>query len=141
MVACRGCGTSSEVFLSNSAQRRKTAMRSLISIRTNPNDLGNRQDRRVVGLMNELRTALRASFSFFRHAAEALAGYQAMFKCLLPAVLVTAAAVPTAQHATCMSRTLGSFGPQGRFGRQGRFGLQRGWHSKHGVRHASARKG
>ena len=121
-------------------------MRSLISIRTNLNDLGNRQDRRVVGLINELRTALRASFSFFRHADEALAGYQAWFKRLLPAVLVPAAAVPTAQFAdcrrsaTCMSRTLGSFGPQGRFNRQGRFDRQCGWHSKHGVRHATARK-
>jgi hypothetical protein len=114
-------------------------MRSLITNRTNPNDLGNCQDRRVVGSVNELRIALRASFSFCRHAAAALAGYWASIERLLAAMYATAA-VPTAQHATCMSRILGSFGPQGRFDRRCDSGRQRGWHSKHGVRPAAARK-
>jgi hypothetical protein len=114
-------------------------MRSLITNRTNLNDLGNCQDRRVVGSVNEHRTALRVSFSFFRHAAAALAGYQASFERLVAAIYAPAA-VPAAQHATCMSRILGSFGPQGRFDRRSDSGRQRGWHSKHGVRPAPARK-
>ncbi|HUY33698.1 MAG TPA: hypothetical protein VMV69_13190 [Pirellulales bacterium] len=111
-------------------------MRSLISNRTNPNDLGYRQDRRVVGVMNEVLTALRVGFSFSRRGDEALAGYRAWFKRLLPALFAQAAAVPAAQFADCrwaatsMSRTLGSFGTQGRIGR----------HSKHGVRQATVRK-
>ncbi len=110
-------------------------MRSLILNRTNSNDPGCRRDRLIVAVINELRAALRASFSFFRHADEALAGYRVSFERLLPAMLaVPAAAVPTIQPATSMSPTLGSFGPQGRVDRQGC------WHSKHGVRHASERK-
>jgi len=113
-------------------------MRSLILNRTNSNDLGCRQDRRIVSAKNGLRVALRASFSFFRHADEALAGYLASFERLLQPA--TAVAVPTTQPAdrqaatTNMSPTLGSFGPQARFDRQ------RCWHSKHRVPHASVRK-
>ncbi|HEV3005033.1 MAG TPA: hypothetical protein VGX78_11260 [Pirellulales bacterium] len=128
-------------------------MRKLILNRTNSNDLGCRQDRRIVAVKNGLQVALRASFSFFRHADEALAGYLASFERLLQPATAKAAAVPTAPSAerqmpaTYMSRTPGAFGPQGRLDRLAHLGrlvrLDRHvcWHSNERVPHASVGTG
>jgi hypothetical protein len=114
----------------------ENAMRNLISNRTNSNDLGCRQVRQFVAVKNGLQDALRASFSFFRHADEALAGYLASFERRIKPATAQATAVPAAptadrqMPATHMSRTLGDCGPQGRFDRPA------SWHSAR-VPHAS----